>query len=418
MMKILILTSPTTHKGISQSSIFYLYSFLKKENIEIDILDLSGAIDYYDPPEEMVENQMDLWLSPLIFNESWIDDYIPTFEYHYDYIYVSSLFSMDIILQGRFIKKYKKIYPKTKVIIGGPAVRNLYERQLSVILSVFDEIFTRYLSVVPNYDIPDYKLENFVTILTGTGCDWGKCLFCNSGKDNYLLKDLDKIVEEFLCISKISDSEIMMSSDSIPIDKVNELSLKLLNVKNTQKFNLMMRADKKISKSFSEFLYLSGCSDVFIGGEILNDVGLSLINKGTTVATIRNTAKNLSNCGIDVQIGLILFLPCISESQLENQLYNLEEILPFIDKVELESLSILYGSDFYRNKDIYGIELYPKKNLIFPAWCYGLSPDIPWGFKDNANRFVWEKHIRDLQKILVNHVDDKYWWHIDYIKEK
>ncbi len=419
-MKYLILTSPTTSKNISQASIFYLYAFLSRSGAEVDILDLTGTIDYYDPPKELLENQLGLWQSELVFEESWIDKYFSVCEKRYDYIWVSALFSMDIVLQGRFVKKYKEIHPRTKAKIGGPAVKNLNTNQLRVISAVFDDIRTGPLLVNPEYDLDLYRLKEFVTVATGTGCDWGKCLFCNSGREKYSLNNLDKIVEEFLCISRLSDAEIMLSSDSIPIDRINDLSLKLSNAGNKQKFNLMMRVDKRIDNIFSGNLKKSGCSDVFIGGEILNDLGLTMINKGTTTAIIKETAKNLNSAEINVQLGLILFLPLvfrISERQLENQLRNLEEILPYIDRVELESLSVLYNSSFYNNSDFYGIDLYPKKNLIFPEWCYGLSPDIPWGFKNDADYFLWEKHIDSLRKMLGNYVDEKYWWHIDYIKE-
>ena len=365
----------------------------------------------------MFENQIDLWQSRSIFDESWIDKYLPGVEKRYDYIYASALFSMDIIFQGRYVKKCKEIYPRTKAKIGGAAVKNLGLNQLPAILSVFDEISEGPLYVLPNYNLDSYKIKKFVTVATGTGCDWGKCRFCNSGKEKYSLVSLDKIVEEFLCISRISDSEVMLSSDSIPIVKISDLFLRLINVGNKQKYNLMMRADKKIDVLFSENLKRSKCSDVFIGGEILDDTGLLMVNKGITVETIKDIVKNLSNAGINVQLGLILFLPYTTERQLDNQLHNLEEILPYINRIELESLSVLYNSDFHNDSVAYGINLYPKKNFIFPPWCYGLSPDIPWGFKNDTDYFIWERHIDSLRKLTEGYVSEEYWWHTDYIKE-
>lgn len=413
-MKSLILTSPTSSKNISQASIFYLEAFLSK-SMEVDILDLSGTIDFYDPPEEMLKNQENLWQSEFIFDESWIDKYIPECKKEYDRIYASALFSMDIILQGRYVKKYKKA--NTRAVIGGPAIKNLNVYQTEAISSVFNGIFTENLSVNPNYNLSSYGLKEFVTVVTGTGCDWKKCRFCNSGKEKYSLRNLDEIVMDFLCISELSNSDIMLSSDSIPSYKMSELALKLFNVKSKQKYNLMMRADSKINKAFAERLAISGCADVFLGGEILDDDGLLLINKGITVKDIITTIKNLNDFGIDVQLGLILFLPKISALQLKNQLNNLEEILPYINSVELEPLSVLYNSNFYKNSDIYGIDLYPEKNPIFSAWCYGLSSDIPWGFKDDNDYFKWEKHIDSLRPMLDNYVEDEYWWHTNYIKE-
>lgn len=420
-MRYLILTSPTTDRNISQASIFYLEAFLHQNGVEVDIVDLSGAVDFYDPPSELFENQGRLWQSESIFDESWIDEYIPKYipkyKDDYDHIYASALFSMDIILQGRYVKRCKEVDPGIKATIGGPAVRNLDSNQLKAISSVFDGVFTGSLSVQPDYDLDSYKLKDFITIATGTGCDWGKCRFCNSGKEKYSLRNLDEIVEEILSISRLSDSEIMLSSDSISINRLNELALKLIGAGNEQMYNLMMRAGKGVNEVFSRKLRRSGCSDVFVGGEILDDVMLSLINKGLTVRTIKDAIRYLSDSGIDVQLGLILFLPCVSEGQLDTQLHNTEEILSYINKIELESLSILYGSDFHKNSDFYGINLYPEKNPIFPAWCYGLSPDVPWGFRNDDDYFMWEKHIDLLRQMTNGYVDEEYWWHIDYIKE-
>ncbi len=416
MKKYLILTSPTTSEDVSQSSIFYLKAFLSKNGI-VDILDLSGAVDFYDPPSGLFEDQTELWQSELIFSEGWIDKYIPEHEERYDFIYASALFSMDIILQGRYVKKHKEDYSGTQAIIGGPAVKNLDASQLKAVSSVFDNVFAGSLPIQPHFNLDSYKLKKFVTIVTGTGCDWGKCRFCNSGKESYLLRNLNDVVIDFLCVSELSGSEIMLSSDSMPIAKINELSLRLVDAGNKRAYNLMMRAREGVTEAFSEDLRESGCSDVFVGGEILDDLGLRIIGKGTTVRKIKNTLMNLNGAGINVQLGLILFLPRVSKKQLEDQLRNLEEILPYVSQVELESLSVLYDSDFFRDSAIYGIKLYPDKNLIFPPWCYGLSPDVPWGFWNSGDYYLWESHIDSLRQILNGYVDEKYWWHIDYIKE-
>ena len=87
-----------------------------------------------------------------------------------------------------------------------------------------------------------------------------------------------------------------------------------------------------------------------------------------------------------------------------------------MDKIDLETLSILYGSDFYKNHDKYGMYLFPDKNLIFGYWCYGLSPDIPWTFKDKEKIKMWLDHSDRLEEIIYNHVDEQYWWSIEYIK--
>uniref|UniRef100_A0A6M3IKG5 Putative radical SAM superfamily protein n=1 Tax=viral metagenome TaxID=1070528 RepID=A0A6M3IKG5_9ZZZZ len=414
-MNCLIITSPTTDKYVSQSSIFYLTTVLESTGYYYDILDMSGIVDYYDPPYYIYSKaNRDLWCDSRVFDELWIEKYIPRITNRiYDRIYCSALFSMDIIIQGGYVAKYKENNRNVRAYIGGPALHNLNNKQLEVIKSVFDDVSTVYIIGDPNY--LTYEIKDFVTILSGSGCNWGKCRFCNSKKQKYQLKNRSKIINEFNKIAELSTAEIMLSSDSIDVDSMRSLAKDLDS--NKQPWNVMLRADDKIDTNLAISLRKSNCTDVFIGVEIFDNSGLRFIRKGSTVETIKSTIINLSEQDIKVSIGLIMFLPAINEDQLKNQLLNLREILPYIDKIELESLSVLYNSDFHINHNNYGIELFPKNNIIFDYWCYGLSPDIPWGFKNNDNLKMWLHHSNELKDVINDYVEPYYWWHIDYIRE-
>ena len=416
MKDYLIIPSFTIENDISQTSIFYLVTLLNKMKFTYDVLDTEAIIDYYNPPEQIYDSSnRDLWLDEQLFDGEWIDDYIPEVSSEeYPIILCSALFSMDIILQGRYIKRYKDKYKNCKAIIGGAALKNLSNEQIRVISSVFDEIHTEDIMCNPNYSL--LPIKNFITIMTGNGCDWGKCKFCTSKKDNYYLRNTDDIVNDFGDISKLSsDTEIMLSSDSIPIKDFGSLVTKLQKANNKQKYNIMLRANN-INKDLSMLIGKSGCSDVFLGVEIFDNTGLRMINKGINVEMIEKSILNLGE-QVKVHIGLISFLPRISQKQLDNQLINLERVLPYIYKIEVETLSVLYKSDFYKNHNKFGIELFPEDNLIFDYWCYGLSPDIPWTFRNKSKLNMWFKHIDQLRSLINDYVDDQYWWHIDHIKE-
>ncbi len=411
-MNNLILSSPTTDDGVSQASIFYLASMLEGN---CDIIDMSGALDYYDPPKELYnERNKKLWNSSLVFDENWIDDHIPKIvDKEYDCIYCSALFTMDIILQGKYVVKYKKEH-STKAYIGGAALYDLTNIQNSTIRCVFDKIYCSSIDAIPDYSV--FTIKDFITVLSGDGCTWGNCRFCNSKKAEYKMKKKELIVDEFSKIAEISNAEIMLSSDSIDINDLIFLAQDLQG--SPLCWNIMLRADKKINPEVARILKKSNCTDVFIGIEIFDDQGLKDIKKGTDVKTIKDTVRCLSDSGIKVSVGLIMFLPLVSRTQLENQLANIKELLPYIHGIEVESLSILQGSDFYFNHKKYGIDLFPRDETIFDYWCYGLSPDIPWKFEDNNYLKMWLEHVDKLRKLVDGYVPEHYWWHIDHIKEK
>ncbi len=414
-MKYLILTSPTTESNVSQTIIFYLANMLKERNSEYEIMDLSGTINYFNPPHRLFgKRNRDLWLSAEVFNEDWIDRYIPDPVGHCDVILCSAFFSMDIIILGRYVKKCKELNNNIEAIIGGAALRNLNKEQTGIVKSVFDKIDTSDISTKPNYNLFDFTIKEHITVSTGTGCDWGRCVFCNSSK-NYSLRNEEDVISDFRNISELSNAEIMLSSDSISVEDILSLAKRLKQEKNKQRYNIMMRADGKIDENFASHLYKSGCTDIFLGVEILDDEGLRTIKKGMSVDVIINTAKNLHNQGIKVLAGLILFLPS-TQKQLDNQLLNIEKIIPYVDKIDLETLSIVHGSDFYKNHNKYEMELFPEENPIFNYWCYGLSPDIPWTFKDKNQIKIWLDHSDKLEEIIYNYVDEQYWWSIEHIR--
>ena len=70
-------------------------------------------------------------------------------------------------------------------------------------------------------------------------------------------------------------------------------------------------ASQWVNQEIGEILAKSGCTDVFIGAEALNDEILQVLNKGVTTRDILNSVKALSEY-VDVTIGMILFVPGVS----------------------------------------------------------------------------------------------------------
>jgi len=118
----LIVSSPTCEKDKTQTSLIYLVTVLNRLGIEFDLLDLSGKIDYFDPPQEFFPPcDSKYWLSPSIFHESsWLDDLLPENHTEFDAVFYSALFSPDILIHGRHSINQKNISLIAKALSGGP----------------------------------------------------------------------------------------------------------------------------------------------------------------------------------------------------------------------------------------------------------------------------------------------------------
>jgi len=424
-MKVLIVTSASSEAHMTQASIAYLASLLKnKAHMDLEIEDLSGMIDYFDPPDEFFSDwTSEKWLNKNIFYDKWgIDDKFKNLDEDIRAIYYSSLFSTDILMHARHATLAKEKNPNILTYIGGAAISSLESKALGILKDIFDSVYTYDMGSIIK---PDYNLipiKPFVTVHSGQGCLYSKCRFCNnSGLSNtkYYLREVNDIVAEFCELEKYDVADVMLSSDMFPRNYVVNLAEELINHSINVPYNIMLRAEKWVDSKFSSLLKRSGCTDVFIGAEAFSDGILKVLNKGTNVDNNISTIKNLYEAGIKVEIGLILFIPKITKSQLDEQLEVIEKILPYVDRINLEILTITNNSEFSLFPEKYGIELWPVGGKsIIPSWCYGFSPDIPWTFCDVNDIQLWIDHYNNLKLLLGNLVPVCYYESIDYLKNE
>lgn len=417
---ILIVSSLTSEKDKTQTSLIYLSTILDKLNIKYDLLDLSGTLDYFNPPKEFFSScNSEYWLSPKVFHDAeWLDEYLPENYSKYDAVLYSSLFSPDILLHGRHSVNQKKNFPTTTVI-GGSAVSCLNQKQLEVISKIFDYIaidFNIGRLIQPDYRL--IELKDFITVYSGSGCDWGKCRFCNSGNSQNYSRPANEIASDLEQIGSLNPNirSVMLSSDSFTHANLTEIA-SCLKKKLDIPYNLMLRGEKWVSERLGEILCESGCTDVFIGAESLNDEILKTINKGTNTENIINAVKNLSK-NIKVTLGLLLFIPQSTEKQLRDQLLILEKILPYVNDIEPEILSVIQGTEFAVHPEKYGIKLWTREKSINDSWCYGLSPDIPWTFSNPQDMELWFRHYEKLKGLITNFVRPHYWSSIDHVRKR
>lgn len=180
-------------------------------------------------------------------------------------------------------------------------------------------------------------------------------------------------------------------------------------------YNIMLRPEQWVSNEVGKLLGGSGCTDVFIGAESLNDEILRILNKGLSTESISNAIKNLSKY-VKITLGLMLFIPSVTEKQLDEQLLTVERVLPNVNDIEPEILSVVQGTEFATHPENYGIKLWATERTINDSWCYGLSPDIPWTFSNNSDAEIWFKYYDKLKSLIKGYVKPHYWDSIDFMR--
>lgn len=436
-----VVSSLTSEKWMTQAGLVYLCTALARAQYNFQIIDLSGRIVYFDPPEELhLRCDSPYWMNPhSISYGDWMDRYLPSAEQAGDFVFFSSLFSPDIVFHARYSHNIKTSNPEAVTAIGGAALAGLRQEQLEFLASFFDYVLIGHdvdmllrgvfnnksrsqkqgvivRAIDPPGFRPDYSLvhlEDFVTVYTGHGCYYGKCRFCD-----YPARAYQKIVFRN-CVDVAGDaykvyqlqpsvSDIVLTQDSYTAKHLAGTAHEIGRYGGYIPYNLMLRAEPWVTQEIGEILGKSGCTDVFIGAEALNDEILQVLNKGVTTREILNSVKALSEY-VDVTIGIILFVPGVSENALNSQLKYIEELLPYLCRIEPEVLTVVNGSGFAHNPSRHGIILDATENLLNDSWCFGLSPDIPWTMTDTDLMEKWFEHTHELRGLCSEYVKAEYW---------
>jgi len=443
-----VVSSLTCEKCMTQAGLVYLCTALRKACLNFRFIDLRGRISYFDPPNEFRSKCNSInWMNPdSITYGGWMDHYLPSHDDADNFVFFSSLFSPDIIFQARYSHNIKASDPNVVTAIGGGALATLRQEQLAILTLFFDYVLVGHdvsallarafnnndrrkkrgeiVRAIAAPEInPDYSLipiDDFVSVYTGHGCYYGKCSFCDYPARAYqkiVFRSPVDVANDIHQIYKIRPSvaDIVLTQDSYNRKYLFETAYEIGCHGGHIPYNLMLRAESWVSQEIGELLARSGCTDVFIGAEALDDRLLQVLNKGVTVRDILNAVKVLSEY-VDVTIGMILFVPQATKSALHSQLKLLEELLPYLYSIEPEVLTIVNGSAFARDPSRYGIILNATENVLNDSWCFGLSQDIPWTLADTELIGSWLAHADGLRKLCGEYVKLEYWDAIECIR--
>ncbi len=188
-----------------------------------------------------------------------------------------------------------------------------------------------------------YKNGNYKTtpgsyIMNARDCWWGKCSFCSWAAmfpgEKYLVRSVEKALDEIGGLIKLGVKEIMEDSGTLPtgqwledfcaglIDrgynkkiKIN-CNLRLNGIKDIEIYKLMKRA---------------GFRMVLFGLESANQETLDRINKNLRVEEVEPALRNCKNAGLEPHITVMVGFPWETKRDIENT-------LNFVKKLFLKNL--------------------------------------------------------------------------------
>lgn len=212
----------------------------------------------------------------------------------------------------RITKLIHEKYPDSKIVWGGPHMRNeevvkqlkkefpyvefnsgYYDQELLKTINLDEIPFPRY----EDFDSIDFIKDNFRTgfwaysMITSRGCPF-RCTFCNSDK-NFRARSAENCIEELKDAQEnykikrfqiLDDNFIMIKERALEFcDKVKELNMDWMLPNG-------IRADL-ITEELAQKMQSAGCKLISFGIECADDEVLKKVNKGETLSQIEKGIK-------------------------------------------------------------------------------------------------------------------------------
>ncbi|MCF6147185.1 MAG: radical SAM protein [Candidatus Kuenenia sp.] len=270
-------------------------------------------------------------------------------------------------------------------------VPNLVYRENGV-TKVNDNFFSEDLNILPTPDFNGFPLNLYfapslvLPIQTSRGCYYRKCAFCNLHLDhrNFRLRRTDLIMEDIRKLSREYKTNFFFFTDeSVPINKLREISQCLLENRDEIKWMGGVRFEKALTGDVLEKMAKAGCLKLVFGLESYNQRVLDKMKKGTRSDVVKKVLDECLKAGISFHLYVIVGFPTETEGEaLETLHFVMNE--KYINSAGYSCLPSLFGmekdSPIVNNPSEYGLTSIraPKGEDMGLGYLYevkeGMSP--------------------------------------------
>lgn len=323
-----------------------------------------------------------------IINEKLSHDVDP-FEIHADIYCITSL----TVTTNRAIhlaNQFKKLYPKSKVIIGGIHATLLPENFSNVadqiVIGEAENIIVDLIegkieerivhgSPVTDMDslpmidyslLMDYDKLDIIPIITSRGCPFD-CDFCTVTKifgKKFRMQSPKRILEEIKnALSFFQTRNFFFYDDNFTANKKRILQFtELLFEENIKiEWSAQVRSDIAKDPQLIKKLAKAGCDRVFVGFESIDDTTLKELNKSQTRKDIEESIEILQRFGIKIH-GMFMF------GEDNDKIGNISNTVDFaishdIDTVQFMILTPFPGTKTYK-------KITDQNRLFHKNWDY------------------------------------------------
>ncbi|MDR4507497.1 MAG: B12-binding domain-containing radical SAM protein [Candidatus Brocadiaceae bacterium] len=231
-------------------------------------------------------------------------------------------------------------------------VPNLIYRQNGVV-RVNEPFYTEDLNLLPTPDFDGFPLSLYLSpapvipVQTSRGCYYRKCSFCNLHLDhrNFRLRSTELLLEDIHTLSRKYDAQhFFFTDESVPVNKLREISQGLLKNQWNVKWMGGVRFEKSLTPDMLGQMHESGCQKLVFGLESYNQRVLELMKKGIKVNVVKKILDACLKTGIAFHLYVIVGFPTETEKEAYDTL-NFVLKKEYVTSFGYSCLPSLYGME-------------------------------------------------------------------------
>ena len=202
-------------------------------------------------------------------------------------------------------------------------VPNLIYRENNV-TKINEPFYTEDLNKLPAPDFDGFPLKLYHTpasvlpVQTSRGCYYSKCSFCNLHLDHrsFRLRRTELLMEDIWTLSqKYNTPYFFFTDESVPINKLREISQSLLEKQWDIKWMGGVRFEDALDDDLLEKMHASGCQKLVFGLESYNQRVLDLMKKGIKTDIVKRVLDACLKVGIAFHLYIIVGFPTETEKE-------------------------------------------------------------------------------------------------------
>jgi len=173
---------------------------------------------------------------------------------------------------------------------------------------------------------------------TSRGCYWSRCTFCaipHGEGHNYRSRDPDRVVEDMISLQTTYKTQYFeFVDDAIPPQKLRHISRRIISEDMDVRWGAEVRLEPQFTADLLTQMHESGCRILYFGLESANQRILTLMDKGTEIATAQQILNDSHEAGIWNHVYVFFGFPTETEAEASIRILVLQKYwkknLPFL----------------------------------------------------------------------------------------